>query len=168
MIYNKLHRFGIADGEVTYQRRFIQTEVYKRNMAAQRIVFNEFGTSATPDPCQTIFHRWTGAREKERSRHNFAWNINFSPISAKKITYLTCRLREIIYWPRSTLDGALDSLFFLLFFSFPFLNYFSEWPRCSIRTKRYRTIPWFRCTRSVMNTTRLRKRRWCTGSIRRI
>ncbi|TGZ48252.1 carotenoid isomerooxygenase isoform X1 [Temnothorax longispinosus] len=52
-----LHRFGIADGEVTYQRRFVQTEVYKRNMAAQRIVFNEFGTNATPDPCQTIFHR---------------------------------------------------------------------------------------------------------------
>ncbi|XP_011862106.1 PREDICTED: carotenoid isomerooxygenase-like isoform X2 [Vollenhovia emeryi] len=52
-----LHRFEITDGEVTYQRRFVQTEVYKRNMAAQRIVFNEFGTSATPDPCKTIFHR---------------------------------------------------------------------------------------------------------------
>ncbi|XP_039306523.1 carotenoid isomerooxygenase isoform X2 [Solenopsis invicta] len=52
-----LHRFGIADGEVTYQRRFIQTDVYKRNMAAQRIVYSEFGTNATPDPCQTIFHR---------------------------------------------------------------------------------------------------------------
>ncbi|XP_011861086.1 PREDICTED: carotenoid isomerooxygenase-like [Vollenhovia emeryi] len=52
-----LHRFEITDGEVTYQRRFVQTEVYKRNMAAQRIVYNDFGTSATPDPCQTIFHR---------------------------------------------------------------------------------------------------------------
>ncbi|XP_011701871.1 PREDICTED: carotenoid isomerooxygenase isoform X2 [Wasmannia auropunctata] len=52
-----LHRFGIADGEITYQRRFIQTDVYKRNMAAQRIVYSEFGTNATPDPCQTIFHR---------------------------------------------------------------------------------------------------------------
>ncbi|XP_018395628.1 PREDICTED: carotenoid isomerooxygenase [Cyphomyrmex costatus] len=52
-----LHKFGIADGEVTYQTRFVQTEVYKRNMAAQRIVYNEFGTNATPDPCQTIFHR---------------------------------------------------------------------------------------------------------------
>lgn len=60
---NKLRRFGIADGEVTYQRRFIQTEVYKRNMAAQRIVFNEFGTNATPDPCKTIFHRCAGEHE---------------------------------------------------------------------------------------------------------
>ncbi|KAL6261935.1 hypothetical protein P5V15_007018 [Pogonomyrmex californicus] len=52
-----LHKFGIADGKVTYQRRFVETEVYKRNMAAQRIVFSEFGTSATPDPCHTIFRR---------------------------------------------------------------------------------------------------------------
>ncbi|XP_032669314.1 carotenoid isomerooxygenase isoform X1 [Odontomachus brunneus] len=52
-----VHRFGIADGKVTYQRRFVQTEVYKKNMAAQRIVVTEFGTRATPDPCQSIFHR---------------------------------------------------------------------------------------------------------------
>ncbi|XP_025269760.1 carotenoid isomerooxygenase-like [Camponotus floridanus] len=52
-----LHKFHIANGNVTYQRRFIQTEVYKRNMAAQRIVFTEFGTCATPDPCQSIFQR---------------------------------------------------------------------------------------------------------------
>ncbi|XP_067214323.1 carotenoid isomerooxygenase [Linepithema humile] len=52
-----LHKFEIANGEVTYQRRFVQTEVYKRNQAAQRIVFNEFGTYATPDPCHSIFRR---------------------------------------------------------------------------------------------------------------
>lgn len=54
---NKFHRFRIANGKVTYQRRFVQTEVYKRNMTAQRIVFTEFGTCATPDPCHSIFHR---------------------------------------------------------------------------------------------------------------
>ncbi|CAL1686950.1 unnamed protein product [Lasius platythorax] len=52
-----LHKFRIANGKVTYQRRFVQTEVYKRNMTAQRIVFTEFGTCATPDPCHSIFHR---------------------------------------------------------------------------------------------------------------
>lgn len=52
-----LHKFHIANGNVTYQRRFIQTEVYKRNMTAQRIVFTEFGTCATPDPCHRIFHK---------------------------------------------------------------------------------------------------------------
>lgn len=52
-----LHRFGIAAGRVTYQCRFIQTDTYKRNMAAQRIVVSEFGTRSVPDPCHTIFQR---------------------------------------------------------------------------------------------------------------
>lgn len=56
-----LHKFRIANGNVTYQRRFVQTEVYKRNMTAQRIVFTEFGTCATPDPCHSIFHRVAAA-----------------------------------------------------------------------------------------------------------
>ncbi|XP_033226279.1 carotenoid isomerooxygenase-like isoform X2 [Belonocnema kinseyi] len=56
-----LHRFGIDDGKVTYQRRFIQTEVFKKNQAAQRIVITEFGTKSVPDPCQTIFQRISAA-----------------------------------------------------------------------------------------------------------
>ncbi|XP_076763521.1 neither inactivation nor afterpotential B [Xylocopa sonorina] len=52
-----LHRFAIADGKVTYQCRFVQTDAYQRNQAAQRIVVTEFGTKATPDPCKTIFQR---------------------------------------------------------------------------------------------------------------
>ncbi|XP_008559794.1 carotenoid isomerooxygenase [Microplitis demolitor] len=52
-----LHRFHISDGKVTYQRRFIQTDVYKKNHQAKRIVLTEFGTRAVPDPCQSIFHR---------------------------------------------------------------------------------------------------------------
>ncbi|XP_043281100.1 carotenoid isomerooxygenase isoform X2 [Venturia canescens] len=51
-----LHRFEISDGSVTYQRRFVQTDVYKRNHEAKRIVVTEFGTKAVPDPCQSIFH----------------------------------------------------------------------------------------------------------------
>lgn len=52
-----LHRFEIDNGKVTYKRRFVQTDVYKRNQAAKRIVFTEFGTKAVPDPCQSIFQR---------------------------------------------------------------------------------------------------------------
>ncbi|XP_063218959.1 carotenoid isomerooxygenase isoform X2 [Bacillus rossius redtenbacheri] len=52
-----LHRFAIADGSITYQSRFLQSEAYKQNHAANRIVFTEFGTKAVPDPCQTIFNR---------------------------------------------------------------------------------------------------------------
>ncbi|XP_034826805.1 carotenoid isomerooxygenase isoform X1 [Maniola hyperantus] len=52
-----LHRFSIQDGRVTYQCRFLRSNTYKRNRAAQRIVVTEFGTQAVPDPCHTIFDR---------------------------------------------------------------------------------------------------------------
>ncbi|XP_046737498.1 LOW QUALITY PROTEIN: carotenoid isomerooxygenase [Diprion similis] len=52
-----LHRFEIKDGKVTYQRRFVQTDAYKKNHEAQRIVLTEFGTRVVPDPCRTIFQR---------------------------------------------------------------------------------------------------------------
>lgn len=52
-----VHRFGIKDGQVTYQCRFLQTETYKKNKAANRIVVTEFGTSAVPDPCHSIFDK---------------------------------------------------------------------------------------------------------------
>ncbi|KAL9692872.1 hypothetical protein quinque_012157 [Culex quinquefasciatus] len=52
-----LHRFNIENGHVTYQCRFLKSDAYKKNKAAQRIVVTEFGTSAAPDPCHTIFHR---------------------------------------------------------------------------------------------------------------
>ncbi|GJQ76203.1 putative retinal pigment epithelial membrane protein [Trypoxylus dichotomus] len=52
-----LHRFRIHEGKVSYQCRFLQSDVYKRNMTAKRIIFTEFGTKAIPDPCQTIFSR---------------------------------------------------------------------------------------------------------------
>ncbi|XP_055683965.1 carotenoid isomerooxygenase [Lutzomyia longipalpis] len=52
-----LHRFAIKDGRVTYQCRFIETNSYRRNRAANRIVVTEFGTKAVPDPCQSIFSR---------------------------------------------------------------------------------------------------------------
>ncbi|XP_054269655.1 carotenoid isomerooxygenase-like isoform X2 [Macrosteles quadrilineatus] len=52
-----LHRFAIKNGEVTYQCRFLKSNTYIKNHAANRIVVNEFGTKAVPDPCQTIFKR---------------------------------------------------------------------------------------------------------------
>lgn len=52
-----LHRFNIDNGNVTYQCRFLKSEAYKKNLAANRIVTTEFGTVAVPDPCQSIFQR---------------------------------------------------------------------------------------------------------------
>lgn len=53
-----LHRFHIVDGQITYQCKFIETNVYKTNQAAQRIVLTDFGTVAVPDPCQTTFQKY--------------------------------------------------------------------------------------------------------------
>lgn len=53
-----LHRFNIVDGHVTYQCRFLKSDSYKKNLAANRIVVSEFGTCTVPDPCQSIFQRF--------------------------------------------------------------------------------------------------------------
>ncbi|XP_072938578.1 carotenoid isomerooxygenase-like [Epargyreus clarus] len=52
-----LHRFAIHDGHATYQCRFLRSNTFKKNRAADRIVVTEFGTKAVPDPCHTIFDR---------------------------------------------------------------------------------------------------------------
>ena len=38
--------------------RFLRSETYKKNMAANRIVVSEFGTVAHPNPCKTLFQRY--------------------------------------------------------------------------------------------------------------
>lgn len=45
-------------GKVWYQSRFLRSETYKKNMAANRIIVSEFGTVAHPDPCKTLFQRF--------------------------------------------------------------------------------------------------------------
>ena len=49
--------FITTTGGVTYQSRYLRSDTYRRNMAANRIVVSEFGTAAYPDPCKTIFQR---------------------------------------------------------------------------------------------------------------
>ncbi|KAK8375311.1 hypothetical protein O3P69_008291 [Scylla paramamosain] len=53
-----IHQFNIYDGRVTYQSRFIQSDTYKKNLRANRIIVMEFGTGAYPDPCKTLFQRF--------------------------------------------------------------------------------------------------------------
>ncbi|CAL8084464.1 unnamed protein product [Orchesella dallaii] len=53
----RLHKYQIHDGKVLYTSKFIQSRAFKGNTADKRLIFNEFGTFATRDPCQTIFSR---------------------------------------------------------------------------------------------------------------
>ena len=48
-----LHRFGIADGEVSYANRFLQTKAYRAAEETGEIVYSEFAT----DPCRSLFAR---------------------------------------------------------------------------------------------------------------
>ena len=48
----------ILSGKVSYRSRFLRSDTYEKNMAANRIVVSEFGTVAHPDPCKTWFQRY--------------------------------------------------------------------------------------------------------------
>ena len=48
-----LHRFGIADGRVSYANRFLQTKAYRAAEERGEIVYSEFAT----DPCRSLFGR---------------------------------------------------------------------------------------------------------------
>lgn len=43
------------NGRVTYKCKFLQSESFKRNHIANKIVTTEFGTCYVPDPCHSIF-----------------------------------------------------------------------------------------------------------------
>ena len=50
-----LHRFGIADGEVSYASRFLETKAYRAAKETGEIAYQEFAT----DPCRSLFQRVT-------------------------------------------------------------------------------------------------------------
>lgn len=56
-----IHQFNIIDGKVTYQSRYLNSDTYKKNKKADRIVVAEFGTAAYPDPCKTLLQRFMSA-----------------------------------------------------------------------------------------------------------
>ncbi|XP_076014027.1 beta,beta-carotene 15,15'-dioxygenase [Genypterus blacodes] len=49
-----MHSFAFKDGEVTHRSRFLRSDTYNSNMAANRIVVSEMGTMAYPDPSKNF------------------------------------------------------------------------------------------------------------------
>lgn len=94
-------RFHISDKKVTYQSRFLQSDTYKKNMAAQRIVVGEFGTASTPDPCQNIFQRFLTRFISEDSTDNCL--VNFFPLHDE--LYATTETQYIHRVDPETLDS---------------------------------------------------------------
>jgi beta,beta-carotene 9',10'-dioxygenase len=48
-----LHRFGFANGKVSYANRFLETHAYRAAQEKGQIVYSEFAT----DPCRSLFSR---------------------------------------------------------------------------------------------------------------
>ncbi|KAM3593587.1 uncharacterized protein V6R79_016439 [Siganus canaliculatus] len=52
-----MHSFTFKDGEVSHRSRFLRSDTYKANMAANRIVVSEMGTMAYPDPSKNFIFK---------------------------------------------------------------------------------------------------------------
>ncbi|CAG7834109.1 unnamed protein product, partial [Allacma fusca] len=78
-----LHRYHISNGKATYTSRPLESDTYKKNMAANRIVVSEFGTSGFADPCKTIFERFQSnfqsmiGKSKEAMTDNCSVNVGY-------------------------------------------------------------------------------------------
>ena len=48
-----LHRFGFADGHVSYANRFLESKAYRAAAETGEISYSEFAT----DPCRSVFKR---------------------------------------------------------------------------------------------------------------
>ncbi|KAK6745271.1 hypothetical protein RB195_011784 [Necator americanus] len=53
-----IQRYHFVDGKMYYSARYLESDDYKKNMKAQRIVATSFGTRTFPDPCKTLFQRF--------------------------------------------------------------------------------------------------------------
>ncbi|KAF2894759.1 hypothetical protein ILUMI_11415, partial [Ignelater luminosus] len=62
-----LRKFTIATGEVIYQCKFLESEVYKACNDAKRIVIDGFGTKSVPDPCHSLFQRVSSVFVKDKT-----------------------------------------------------------------------------------------------------
>ncbi|XP_018009676.1 beta,beta-carotene 15,15'-dioxygenase isoform X2 [Hyalella azteca] len=54
-----LHLVNITDGKAKYISRYLESETYKLNHRANRIVVSEFGTAGVPDPCLSLFDKFS-------------------------------------------------------------------------------------------------------------
>jgi len=92
-----LHKFEIADGEVTYMNKFLQSGVYEKNSKYERWIHGGFGTPAKySDPCKTLFERFTSYFLPPKKNEADNCNVNIWPIGEKLYAFTeTTRIREV-------------------------------------------------------------------------
>ncbi|MGH2955655.1 MAG: carotenoid oxygenase family protein [Solirubrobacterales bacterium] len=74
-----LHRFGIADGKVSYANRFLETRAYRAAKEKGEIVYSEFAT----DPCRSLFQRITSLFSPKLSDNA---NVNLTQLGERFIS----------------------------------------------------------------------------------
>ncbi|CAL4187981.1 unnamed protein product [Meganyctiphanes norvegica] len=62
-----LHQVTLLNGTATYHSRFLESDTYKANKAANRITVTEFGTAAFPDPCGSMYGMFSSIFEMKMS-----------------------------------------------------------------------------------------------------
>jgi beta,beta-carotene 9',10'-dioxygenase len=91
-----LHRFGFADGKVTYANRFLDSRAYRAARDTGQIAYSEFAT----DPCRTLFRRVATAFTPP----SFGNNANVAIVqSSQEFLALTETPLPVVFDPR-TLD----------------------------------------------------------------
>jgi len=75
-----LHRFGFADGQVSYRNRFLQSNSYCEATAAGALVRGEFAT----DPCRTLFQRVAAIFHPTLTDN---CNVNVNPIGGEMVAF---------------------------------------------------------------------------------
>jgi beta,beta-carotene 9',10'-dioxygenase len=74
-----LHRFGIADGSVSYANRFLQSKAYRAAEEKGEIVYAEFAT----DPCRSLFRKAFSLFDPKISDNA---NVNLTELGERFIT----------------------------------------------------------------------------------
>lgn len=91
-----MHRFKVENGKVTYQSKYLESDVYKANMEAGRIVYSGFGTTVAPDPCSTMFQNFVSFFKPANQLPGDNCNVNIWPIGDKYYAITeTSSMREI-------------------------------------------------------------------------
>lgn len=100
-----MHSFKIHDGNVTYRSKFLQSDVYNKNIEAGRIVHSGFGTSIAKDPCQHMFQNFVSFFKPANQKPGDNCNVNMWPIGDKYYAITeTTAMREINPVTLETLD----------------------------------------------------------------
>jgi beta,beta-carotene 9',10'-dioxygenase len=75
-----LHRFGFADGRVSYRNRFLQSNSYREAEKAGALVRGEFAT----DPCRTLFERVSSIFDPKLTDN---CNVNITPLGGAAVAF---------------------------------------------------------------------------------